>query len=69
MRHNLNTIFMPRNSCPHNEKAPLTFLPKGFFLKKVGATRRLLKLFIAGVQGWETGLRRIFVCETSGGRP
>jgi hypothetical protein len=25
----------------------------------VGATRRLLKFFIAGVRGWEAGLRRL----------
>jgi hypothetical protein len=28
-----------------------------------------LELFLGSVRSWEAGLRRIFVCEASGGRP
>ena len=46
---------------PLKYESPSTFLPKDFFLKKVGATGPLLNLLCPESGAWEVGLRLFFV--------
>jgi hypothetical protein len=50
---------MSRKSITTNQaKSPSTFSSKGFFLKDSRGDKTGIELFIAGVRGWEAGLRR-----------
>jgi hypothetical protein len=39
-------------------KQPFDIIAEGLFLKESGEDRTPIELFIAGVRGWEVGLRR-----------
>jgi hypothetical protein len=40
---------------------PLNVLAKGLIAKKDRGDKRAIELFLAGILGWEAGMRRILV--------